>query len=158
MAVLGMRHAVLWVTNPEASALFYSEVLGLEQRAKTGAAIFLSSPSSETDHDLGLFPASSPNPSGRSAGLYHLAWEVATLADLVTTREAMIRTGSHTAESDHGASKSIYGKDPDGIEFEVMWEVPLELLEDTQIKTAVLDLNADIAKFGSDTPGRGATT
>ena len=80
------------------------------------------------------------------------------MADLVTTREAMIRTGSHTGESDHGASKSIYGKDPDGIEFEVMWEVPLELLEDTQIKTAVLDLNADIAKFGSDTPGRGATT
>lgn len=29
-------------------------------------------------------------------------------------------------EHDHGATKSIYGRDPDGHNFEVMWEVPPE--------------------------------
>ena len=29
-----------------------------------------------------------------------------------------------TGASDHGATKSVYGRDPDGIEFEVTWMVP----------------------------------
>ena len=32
--------------------------------------------------------------------------------------------GALTGASDHGVSKSLYGRDPDGNEFEVMWEVP----------------------------------
>jgi catechol-2,3-dioxygenase len=29
-------------------------------------------------------------------------------------------------ESDHRLSKSLYAKDPSGIEFEVLWRVPVE--------------------------------
>ncbi len=32
--------------------------------------------------------------------------------------------GSLVGATDHGVSKSLYAKDPDGIEFEVMWQVP----------------------------------
>ena len=152
-----MRHAVLWVTDPEISARFYKHVFGLEERATAGSAIFLSLPNSDTDHDLGLFPTSSPAAPPKTPGLYHLAWEVRTLADLRATRSKLQESGALTGESDHGASKSIYGKDPDGIEFEIMWEVPLDQLTDSEIKTVALDLDAEIAHFGADTPGRGAT-
>ena len=36
------------------------------------------------------------------------------------------RYGAMTGMSDHGANKSLYATDPDGLEFEVMWLVPSE--------------------------------
>ena len=57
MATLGIRHAVLWVTDPVASADFYTEALGLEVKNAFDGGAFLSSPDSATDHDLGLFRA-----------------------------------------------------------------------------------------------------
>ena len=56
----------------------------------------------------------------------------------------------------HGVSRSLYCHDPDGIEFEVMWEVPVELLEDHEPENVPLDFEADRARFGADTPGNGA--
>ena len=72
MATLGMRHAVLWVSDPEASATFYQEALGLE-RMDVDFGVFLSSPSSNTDHDLALFPADEKVGGSRNIGLYHLS-------------------------------------------------------------------------------------
>ena len=34
--------------------------------------------------------------------------------------------GAYTGESSHGATKSVYGADPDGNEFEIMWMLPRE--------------------------------
>ena len=39
-------------------------------------------------------------------------------------RARLLEMGALVGESDHGVSKSLYAKDPDGIEFEVMWAVP----------------------------------
>ncbi len=93
-------------------------------------AAFLQAPDSTNDHDLGLFelgPAAGPSPAGRtSVGLYHLAWEVDTLETLERTAPRAgqgRRAGRH---SDHGTTKSLYGKDPDGLEFEVVWIVPAD--------------------------------
>ena len=36
------------------------------------------------------------------------------------------RSARSAAPSDHGVSKSLYGADPDGNEFEIMWRVPRE--------------------------------
>ena len=38
----------------------------------------------------------------------------------------LAQEGSLVGMSDHGVSKSLYAKDPDDIEFELMWEVPRE--------------------------------
>ena len=46
MATLGMRHAVLWVTDPEVSADFYAEALGLEVTNSFDGGIFMTSPNS----------------------------------------------------------------------------------------------------------------
>lgn len=157
MATLGMRHAVLWVNDPRASAAFYEQALGLETKAVRDQAIFLSSPSSDTDHDLGLFPADGAAAGERGVGLYHIAWEVGTLAELVEAKQRLIDLGAYVGENNHGVSRSLYCKDPDGIEFEVMWELPEGLLDDEAPSNVPLDLEADIARWGADRPGRGAS-
>ncbi len=144
MATLGMRHAVLWVSDPAASARFYEQALGLVAKHETDDAIFLSSPDSTTDHDLGLFRAQGDAAPERHVGLYHIAWEVGTLADLVEAKERLTDMGAYVGENNHGMSRSLYCKDPDGIEFEVMWELPEELYDTDDPSNVPLDLEADI--------------
>lgn len=153
---LGLRHAVLWVSDPAASAAFYRAALGLVVKNDLGEAVFMTSPGSATDHDLGLFRAADGTPRPpRGIGLYHLAWEVATLDELVAARARLSELGALVGESDHGVSRSLYAQDPDGIEFEIMWEVPADRATDDAAMTAPLDLDAAIAEFGASTPGRG---
>lgn len=156
MATLGMRHAVLWVTDPGASSDFYVDALGLEVMKQSDDHVFLSSPNSGTDHDLALFRAAEKVGGERNTGLYHIAWEVATLGELAAAKERLSAVGAVVGETNHGPSRSIYCHDPDGIEFEMMWEVPLDLLDENDPANVPLDLEADIARWGADRPGRGA--
>lgn len=154
---VGLRHAVLWVSDPQTSARFYEQALGLVVKNDMGQAVFLTSPGSTTDHDLGLFQAAVPEPpASRQLGMYHLAWEVPTLADLEAAKERLAAMGALVGENNHGVSRSLYCHDPDGIEFEVMWEVPVELLQENEPENIPLDFEADKARFGADTPGNGA--
>ena len=156
MATRGMRHAVLWVSEPTASAKFYEQALGLETKTISGDAIFMSSPDSATDYDLGLFKAAGPSAEQRGVGLYHIAWEVGTLAELAQAKQRLADMGALVGENNHGVSRSLYCQDPDGIEFEIMWEVPLDLVDDGEATNVPLDLDADIDRWGASRPGRGA--
>src|SRR5690349_25099997 len=85
MKVTRLNHAVLWVRDARASAAFYQEALGFEvvDADPAGRAVFLRAGGSANHHDLGLFtvgdrPAAPPH----APGLYHLAWQVATIDDL----------------------------------------------------------------------------
>ncbi len=151
-----MRHAVLWVSDPKRSARFYEQALGLEIKSESDRGAFLSSPNSATDHDLGLFQADGDPAGERGVGLYHIAWELGTLEELVEAKERLAEMGALVGENNHGVSRSLYCKDPDGIEFEVMWELPLELHDAEEPSNVALDLQADIDRFGADAPGRGA--
>lgn len=56
--------------------------------------------------------------------------------------------------TDHGTTKALYGKDPDGIEFEVAWLIPADLITDDVVMTAQrLDLAKEIERYGGDTLG-----
>ncbi|HEX4832780.1 MAG TPA: VOC family protein [Trebonia sp.] len=123
-----LNHAVLYVNGLDRTVDFYTSVLGMEVRARIpGRAAFLRAPGSANDHDLGVFEVGAGRAPGRPAvGLYHLAWEVGTLGDLVETRAKLADAGALVGESDHRVSKSLYGQDPSGIEFEVLWRVPVE--------------------------------
>ena len=59
-----------------------------------------------------------------------------------------------TGMSDHGVSKSLYAKDPDGIEFEIMFEVPREAWGEYAQQAVVLPLNLDreLKRFGRKAP------
>jgi hypothetical protein len=58
---------------------------------------------------------------------------------------------------DHGTTKSLYGKDPDGLEFEIAWIVPADRLDDAarEARKRIRPLNIDqeIARHGADTRG-----
>ena len=126
MPVRRLNHAVLYVNGLQREVDFYTSTLGFEVRTEVpGRTAFLRSPGSANDHDLGLFEIGSGAAPGRpEVGLYHLAWEVGTLAELVEIRGKLTAAGALVGESDHRVSKSLYAKDPSGIEFEVLWRVP----------------------------------
>jgi catechol-2,3-dioxygenase len=105
---------------------------------------------SDNHHDLGLFSVGNqPSPPPQAPGLYHLAWQVDTIDDLAVAAGALRERGSLVGATDHGVSKSLYAKDPDGIEFEVMWQVPEEQWADYAEHAALdpLDLEAEVARW-----------
>ena len=123
-----LNHAVFYVRDVARSVAFYERAFGFRviDSDPSGRAAFLRTSFGENHHDLGLFQVGMGAPSAPSgaAGLYHLAWEVDSITDLVAARDLLTEMGALVGASDHGASKSLYGKDPDGNEFEVMWPVP----------------------------------
>src|SRR5918911_1557073 len=128
-----LNHAVLFVRDVDRSTAFYRDVLGFRVKVEIpGRAVFLQAEGSTNDHDLGLFAigtGAGPSEAGRrTVGLYHLAWEVDTLAELVRIRDALRQAGALVGASDHATTKALYAEDPDGLEFEVSWLLPAELI------------------------------
>ncbi|WP_375490982.1 VOC family protein [uncultured Jatrophihabitans sp.] len=162
MAIHRLNHAVLYVRDVATSVAFYRDVLGFEVITElAGRAAFLRADGSTNDHDLGLFAVgaqAAPSPAGRGAvGLYHLAWEVETLADLQSLSAELAAADALVGASDHSTTKSLYGRDPDGLEFEVAWIVPAELLDEAALAGRAsirpLDLAREMARYGAQTPG-----
>ena len=160
MGVTRVNHAVLYVRDAGRSAEFYERALGLEIAHRPAPqAVFMRAAGSANDHDLGLFgigeAAAATNAGRDGVGMYHLAWEVDTLAELVATRNRLAEAGALVGQSDHGASKSLYARDPDGLEFEVMWQVPTDMLTDGDGPvTQPLELGRELARYGADTSAR----
>jgi catechol-2,3-dioxygenase len=162
MPIQRLNHAVLFVRDVDRSVAFYRDVLGFRQvMGMPGRAAFLQAQDSTNDHDLGLFAIgaeAADSPAGRGVvGLYHLAWEVDTLGELQRIQQALAERGALVGASDHGTTKALYAKDPDGLEFEVSWLVPADLLDDETLRARErirqLDLGREIARYGADTPG-----
>ncbi len=161
MAVTRLNHAVLYVRDAQRTAAFFEELLGFVRVYDLGAGVFLrTSDDSRNDHDLAVFSvgeAAGPSQAGRTTvGMYHLAWEVPTLGELAALRSSLAEGGALVGQSDHGESKSLYCVDPDGLEFELVWCVPPDLVDPERdaFGTRALDLDATIERFGADTPGR----
>jgi catechol 2,3-dioxygenase-like lactoylglutathione lyase family enzyme len=161
MAIQRLNHAVLYVRDVERSRRFYGEVLGFRVVSEFPGAAFLQAAGSTNDHDLGIFqigPDAADSAAGRATvGLYHLAWEVDTLGEFERLMHVLYDAGALVGSSSHGTTKSLYAKDPDGLEFEIAWIIPAHLLtaDDTGARAGVhpLDLDAEIARFGRDELG-----
>ncbi len=155
--VAKLNHAVLYVRDAMASAEFYGRLFGFEIVDNIGGrAVFMRAGGGDNHHDLGLFAVgpAAPRPPRGSTGLYHLAWEVPTIEDLAAAATALSEAGALGGASDHVVSKSLYGRDPDGNEFEIMWRVPREAWGDAEHRGAILplDLDAELKRFGSAKP------
>jgi catechol 2,3-dioxygenase-like lactoylglutathione lyase family enzyme len=164
MPVMRMNHAVLYVRDVAATREFYENALGFETLVwMPGQAAFFRAPGSTNDHDLGTFQigsAAGPSAAGRSTvGLYHLAWEVDTLGELERLAGVLKARGALVGQSDHVTTKSLYAHDPDGLEFEVCWLLPLSAIDERVLEerkggmTKPLDLAKEIARFGRDLRG-----
>ncbi|UUZ61229.1 VOC family protein [Nocardioides sp. B-3] len=121
-----LNHAVLFVADLQRSIDFYTSVFAMEVAAvePRANAAFLRLTHGDNHHDLGLFGIGADRVKRPGIGLYHLARQVDTIEQLEEARLGLANADAYTGESSHGATKSVYGKDPDGNEFEVMWMLP----------------------------------
>ena len=147
-----LNHAVLYVADLDRSERFYRDVFGMELvvRERRANAAFLRLPRSGNHHDLGLFGiGTGAGPKRRGIGLYHLAWQVDTIEELEEARLTLANLDAFTGESSHGATKSVYAKDPDGNEFEVMWMLPKASWGDFASAAPVerLDLPGEVSRW-----------
>ncbi|HEV8651646.1 MAG TPA: VOC family protein [Actinomycetes bacterium] len=161
MPIHRLNHAVLYIGDLGRSVAFYTDILGFRPVMALPGAAFLQAPGSTNDHDLGLFEVGAgarPSQAGRATvGLYHLAWEVDTLAELERLAAELAQAGALVGASDHGTTKSLYARDPDGLEFEVAWIVPAGLLDEQALaarkRIGPLDLEQEKRRYGADTRG-----
>ncbi|MFF3869132.1 VOC family protein [Micromonospora sp. NPDC001898] len=165
MGIHRLNHAVLYVSDLARSVAFYRDVLGFRviPMAPDGfrGVAFLQAAGSTNDHDLGLFElgraAGRPTAGPATVGLYHLAWEVDTLDELAVTAERLTAAGALVGSTDHGTTKSLYGQDPDGLEFEIVWLVPADRLDDDALaarkRLGRLDLDRERQRYGGQTRG-----
>jgi catechol-2,3-dioxygenase len=152
MTITRLNHAVLYVRDAAAAARWYGDVLGFQEVTAFPGAAFLRASGSDNHHDLGLFSLGdgAPGPERGRVGLYHLAWEVATIGELAELAGRLSEHGALVGASDHGTSKSLYARDLDGNEFEVMWAVPREAWTPemaTSAPTRPLDLDAELTRW-----------
>jgi len=160
MNITRLNHAVLFVSDLDRSLDFYRSVFGFQVIATEprANAAFLRAPGSDNHHDLGLFgvgPGVAPRVRG-AIGLYHLAWQVDTIGDLVAAKSMLLEAGALTGESSHGATKSLYGADPDGNEFEVMWLLPRDAWGEHENSAIVepLDLAGEVTRWDGISTGK----
>ena len=151
--VARLNHAVLYVRELDRSVDFYQRAFGFREIAREGGMMaFLRAAGSTNHHDLGLLAVGpeAPRPPRGSTGLYHLAWEVPSIHDLAASAHVLSELRALTGASDHGATKSLYGRDPDRNEFEIMWMVPREQWGEYENRgiIAPLDIEKEVARFG----------
>jgi catechol-2,3-dioxygenase len=154
VGITRLNHAVLFVRDVDVAADFYRRAFGFEELERPSGmrAVFLRSPVGGNHHDLGLFEVGpdATGPVRGSVGLYHLAWEVDSMEELARMADTLGEIGALAGASDHVVSKSLYGRDPDGNEFEVMWAVPTSAWGEHADRGVVLplDLDAEVRRWG----------
>ena len=125
MAIQRTGHVAIRVRDLETAKRFYGGVLGMELgREIPGQALFFRF--NNYHHDLAVFkaPDGTEPASKNHAGVAHIA----LLADdFDTVRNMYRRLREHgvpiSRTIDHGATKSVYFADPDGIELEIYCDV-----------------------------------
>lgn len=146
MPIERVGHVVLKMRDLEAAKSFYNGVLGMkiaDEREDFGIFFRFN----DYHHDIAVFKVQEDAalPERNQVGLAH----VALVADSLDTVKAMYRRlqengaeGIRTA--DHGVTKSVYFKDPEGNELEIYCEVPETPWQslDTIIRSDPLDLDA----------------
>ena len=78
-----LGHIALRVRDVDRAAAFYNEVLGLDVKMQGRGVAFLGI-RPDASHEIALFPlpADAPGPDPERVGLYHMAWEMASFAEL----------------------------------------------------------------------------
>ena len=120
-----LGHANLYVSDYERAQEFYYRVAGFHEvyRQPDNQASFISN--GNTYHDFGLTDVRSHYaPKGQKPGLFHLAFEVETEAQLVEDFYRAEAAGEKFPKiRDHDVAHSLYRDDPDGNMMEIYADV-----------------------------------
>jgi catechol 2,3-dioxygenase-like lactoylglutathione lyase family enzyme len=121
-------HVALYVADVKRSTQFYTSVLGFEvsdtyeDDMMPGGAVFLRC--NPDHHGIALFKATAQHPAG--SGLHHIAFEVATLDDVVRAR-AHLREHAVPIDFDGrrraGVQIAVEFRDPDNHRLEIYWGI-----------------------------------
>ena len=121
-------HVALYVADIERSTRFYTDVLGFwvsdvyDDGMMPGGAVFLRC--NPDHHGIALFKATEQTPAG--AGLHHMAFEVATLDDVVRARNHL-RANNVQIDFDGrrraGVQIAVEFRDPDNHRLEIYWGI-----------------------------------
>ena len=157
MPITRMNHAVLYVrdaptTEQRSTATCSASAPSWPIPRARSCSCVRPAPTTITTSPSSASATSGPSEAGRrTVGLYHIAWEVPTLHDLRMMRDRLQQAGALVGASDHGANKSLYARDPDGLEFEVMWLVPPEHWGEAEHEAIIepLDIDAEIAHYAT---------
>ena len=145
MSIVHLGHAELLVPDLEASATFFTELLGLQVTERDDERVFLRAWQDWDHHTLQLTKAPEP-------GLAHLGWRVKTKEDAEELRGKIEAAGCSTHDSpaadNPGHGDSIKFTTPGGLPFEVYWDVEYFQAEGDQVSR--------MASHPSRIPARGA--
>jgi len=126
MAIQRTGHVAIRVRDLAAAKRFYGDILGMKLGMEIpGQGLFLRF--NNYHHDLAVFKAreGAEAASKNHAGIAHIALVADDFATVLGMYRRLREHGVPVSRTiDHGATKSIYFSDPDGIELEIYCDVP----------------------------------
>jgi catechol 2,3-dioxygenase len=146
-------HVVLKVRDLKRSRKFYTEVLGMEvmKEISQPSIVFLAN-NRRDHHEVGLLEVGpqAAGPRDSDIGLLHVAFRLRSEADLrAAYKELKDNDVPISFTVNHGITKSIYFRDPDGHELEVYYDNPPE--EYAKMPNSYMGM--DKLDFAPDDPG-----
>ena len=125
-----LSHVALRVRDVDRAVQFYTEVVGLKLRhRRDGGPAFLGN-REEASHELALFPLrdEAPGPEQTRVGMYHMAWEMASFAELEQLHQRLLSSGARIAGY-ADTNCNVMFLDPDGNELEAFLDLSPEQRE-----------------------------
>ena len=126
--MIELGHVVFYVRDLQQSLRFYQDALQLQLKGRIfndRAAVLTGG---RSHHELLLIESDAEEGplTGHRIGLYHVGWKIGEdLAELRAMHQRIQDFGySIDGMSDHGISKSLYLRDPDGNEVELFIDDP----------------------------------
>ncbi len=135
MSVAHIGHVELIVSDLEASADFFTRVLGLYVSDETGDRVYLRSWQDRDHHTLLLT-------RGESSSLGHIGWRVTDEPELAAAAERLRSSGVESTWVEGGAEESGHGdavrfRTPSGVPMELYWEVDRYVESSDELKSVL---------------------
>jgi catechol 2,3-dioxygenase len=118
-----LGHVALRVGDLERSVTFYRDVVGMSVRGRFEDKVAFLGIRPDASHEIALFqlPPNAAGPDPTRAGLYHMAWEMASFDDLERFHQRLLEHNVNIVGYSDRQSNVMF-LDPDGNELEALWE------------------------------------